>query len=98
LTVGREPFEGLMLPHGLVALDQAADLRRQHEKAAIDPAAVTGRFLEEADDLVFRERQRAEATRRLGAGHRRVPPRSAVKLDRRANVDVANAVTVSQAE
>ena len=41
LMLGREPLERLVLPKRSIAVDVVEDLRGEHEKAAIDPPAVT---------------------------------------------------------
>ena len=54
LAVRGEPFHRLAFPDGRIALDIVADLGRQHEEAAVDPAAVAERlFLEPGDPIAL---------------------------------------------
>ena len=98
LPLPGELLHRLALPHRGVALDVVADLGREHEVAAVDPAAVALRLLLEAVHLVVGDLQRPEAPGRLHPGHRRLEPGVAVLSDRAADVDVAHAVAVRAAE
>ncbi|SCM79274.1 hypothetical protein KL86PLE_90320 [uncultured Pleomorphomonas sp.] len=98
LPLRRQPFERLGLPDGVVALDQVEDARLAHEEAAVDPAAVAARLLDEALHLAAGDFERAEAPRRLDRRHGRQGILPAMKSDKGVDIDIAHAIAVGQAE
>ena len=52
VVVLREPLHRLALPDRVVAVDEIADLGREQEEAAVDPAAIALRLLREGRDPV----------------------------------------------
>src|SRR6185437_8730357 len=98
LAFGGEPLHRFALPDGRVALDVIADLRRQHEKAAVYPGAVADRlFLKAADDVAF-EADCTVAPRRLCCRHGSQAVLSIVKFYCLANVHVTDPVAVGDAK
>src|SRR5690606_18069083 len=65
---------------------------------AVDPAAVACRLFLEESDAVALVSDRAVASRWLSGGHRRQTVLRAVQFDGGGDVDVTDAVTVSQAK
>src|SRR5271166_5510124 len=98
LAIVREPLERLPLPHRVVAVDVVADLRVEHEKAAVDPAAVADRLLPKAEHARAVRLERPEPARRLRRGDGGEAPLPLMQRDRRLHVDVADAVAISDAE
>lgn len=93
-----QALHGFTLPDGGVAVDVVDDLGGEDEEAAVDPGAVpVGLFLE-AGDLGFREIECAKATGWLGGGQGGQFALFPVEGDQGADVDVADAVTVGEAE
>jgi hypothetical protein len=76
----------LLFPDRRVVLDVATDLRREDEKAAIDPAAAADRFLLETRHPVALIVDRSEAAGRLGRRHRSEAALSAMQIDRSADI------------
>src|SRR5664279_1403678 len=96
--VTRAPAHRALLPDGVRAVDVAPDVGRQHEEAAVGPAAVAARLLLELAHARALDVERAEATRRLHGGDRRAGPLFAMEGHERRDVDVGEAVAVGEAE
>ena len=81
-------------------MDVVQHLRLEHEEAAVDPAAVAFWLLVERPDLrlLRAERHRPETARRLDRRQRGEDALLAVERDQLADVDVADAVAVREAE
>src|SRR6478736_5081972 len=86
----------LGLPGRVVGVDQVDAARRQHEEAAVDPAAVATRLFREATYDLAVQGQRAVASRRLDRGDRGEPAVLAMKARQGADVDVGHAVAVGE--
>src|SRR4051812_48076581 len=97
LVLLRQALERLVLPGRVVAFDVVADLWRQHEEAAVDPAALA-RLLLEAADPVATEVDRAPAPARLNRRHRGEGALPAVEGQQLAQVDVGHSVAVGEEE
>ena len=92
-------FERLALPDGLIVGDQIEHLRRQHEEAAIDHAAVSLRLLFEGRHAVVgMDVQRTETAGRIHGCQGCLTPVGSMETDQFTHVHVANAVTVGEAE
>src|ERR1035438_8258989 len=68
LAFGGERAHRGLLPHGLRPLEVAGDLGREHEEAAVGPAAVAARLLLEPACAIAVDVERAEAARWLHCG------------------------------
>src|SRR5579885_1557819 len=98
LPHGGETDDGRAFPGTVIALNQVEAARRQHEVAAVDEAAVAARLLDEGGDRVAVAFQRAVAPRRAHRGDGGELAVAEVEVDRRADVEIADAVAVSEAE
>src|SRR5262245_32679298 len=98
LTVSGEPLHRLALPDRCIAGDVLADDGGQHEKAAVDPAAVPGRLLLEPRYTVALETYRPEAPGRLRRRHRRQPARLPVQLNDLPDVHIPDTVSIGDTE
>src|SRR3954468_22593270 len=96
VALTRERLHRLSLPDGLVAGDVVEHLRLENEEAAVDSGAVALRLLLEGGDLglVFADRDRAEAPRRLHRGERGQHVLRAVEIEQRWHVQRGEAVAV----
>ena len=98
--VDRQLLHGPAFPDGVGALDQVHHLALEHEKTAVDPGAITPRFLFESGHprVVPTQREGAKPPRWLHRGDRRKCPLCAVKCDQARDVDIADAVAISAAK
>src|SRR5258708_23928783 len=92
LLLGGQPFDGLTLPLGPVALDVVDRPRRQHEEASAHPRPVALGLLAEPDDTVAAHREGSEATRRLHGGDRGERTLRAMERHEPADVYLGHAV------
>lgn len=99
-TVAREADERLLLPHRIIALDVIEHLGLQHKEPAVNlRRAVVGLFADVADRVIAgRQCKRTEASEWLHSGERSMAPLRMMVSDERANVNVAHAIVVRQAE
>src|SRR5215213_6894851 len=81
LALGGEIIHRLFFPNRRIAFDIAADLGRQHEKTAIDPAAIAARLLLESRDARALIIDGAEAAGWLGRGDGGEAALAAMKSD-----------------
>src|SRR6185437_762031 len=98
LPHGCQADDGRAFKAAVVAVDKIENARRQNEKAAVDHAAVAGRFLGERYHLIPVTFERAVAA---GWPHRRDRSQLAVTtvvLDGRANIDITDAVAIGEAK
>ena len=93
-----ELLDGLALEHLAVVGDGVDDLGREHEEAAVDPAAFVGGFFLEGVDLRVLEAEGAEAGDGLDAGEGGQLAVLLVEGDGGGDVDVGHAVAVGHAE
>src|SRR6185503_8795506 len=84
-----EPDDRRTFPRAVVAIDQLEAAWRQHEIAAVNEAAVTWRLFDEGFDGIAVSLQRAVTSRRAHRSDGRKPAVGQVKIDRRADIEVA---------
>ena len=95
----RQALQGFTFPQRLVAIDQVDHLGREHEKPAVDHAAVTlGLLVERCDPIVTANVQRAKPPQRIGRRDRRQQAMRPMKFDQMAKIDITHAVAIGQAE
>lgn len=93
-----QALHGFALPDGGVAIDVVDDLGGEDEEAAVDPGAVAVGLFLEAGDLGFRQVEGAKAAGGLGGGQGGQFALFTVEGDQGGDIDVADAVTVGEAE
>src|SRR6476620_10471002 len=98
LTILGEIGHRFFFPNCCVALDVAAHLGRQHEKSAVDKAAVSARLFLKARDPVTLKIDGAKPARWLGCGDRRKSSFAAVESNACGYVDIRDAVAIGQAK
>lgn len=82
----------------MIAFNQLQAARREHEEAAVDQATVAAGFLGEAGDPIAVALQCPIATRWANSGNRGPLAMIPVEGDQGTDVDVAQAIAVSEAE
>src|SRR5437870_3374551 len=82
----------------MVACDEIDAGRRQHEKSAVDDGAVAARLFGKGGDRIAGALQRAISARRGDGADGCKLAVPVMKLDRRLDVDVAEAVAIGEAE
>jgi uncharacterized protein YcsI (UPF0317 family) len=98
LPFGGKAGQRFFFPDRRIPCNPVQHTRRQHEKAAVDPAPVAARFFLKSVDAVALGNQRAIAARRLNRSDRGVAAMIAMKLYECADVDIGQAIAVGQAE
>src|SRR5262245_53136146 len=98
LSIRGQPFQRLAFPVGRVALDEFQHRGFQDKEAAVDPALARLRLLIEFHDAIAVEHEPAVASGRAHGSDRRQTLVLAMELQQLPDIDVADAVTVSQHE
>ena len=91
-----EFFERCALPGCGVAVDEIDDGRVKHEKAAVDQGLISRGLFDEPLHLIFVDLQCAIAPRRCDGGYCGAAAMAFVKCHQLANVDIRQAVAVSE--
>ena len=81
-----------------IALNGIQHSRRQHEKSAIDPAAIAQWFLLKTSHPFLLQLQGAEAPWRQNGSHGRQPGLRSMESDQRRHVHVSYAIAIGKAE
>src|SRR5579885_263363 len=98
LTHGGKTDNRRTLPARLVALDEIEHARGEHEEAAVDQSPIAARLLDEGGYRVSLTLDGAVASRRPYCGDRRQSAVAKMKFDLRADIEIAQAVAIGEAE
>src|SRR5690606_30238130 len=91
LIIARQVFHRLAFPDGFITRDIREYSRFEYEETAVNPAAVSGLFVERDDGFAFQPEQ-SETARRLRGGDGGELFLRAMKLDGRRNIHIAHAI------
>ena len=91
-AIARKALEQLLFKDRRIAFDPVKYRRRQHEKAAVDRAAIACGLFDKGRNPVALPVERAEAARRHYRRHGRSLAMGAVKSDRGGDMDIAETV------
>ena len=93
-----DPGQAVLLPDGVITLDQIQHLRFEHEETAIDPGAVSpGFFIERQHPTPF-EGKGSKAARGLHSGERGPASLGAMKSKGGTDIHIGYAISIGGAE
>ena len=96
LSAGSQLLQRLLFPYCGISVDIVENAGFKNKETAIDPCAVTRRFLLKAFDCPVVDLQGTEATRRLDRRDCCLPTGRVVVSDQCRDIDIGNAVPVGQ--
>src|SRR4029079_16399189 len=94
----RQLFQRFAFPDGEVAGNQVDGPGTDDKKAAVDPAAISQRFLGEPRHGGILQLETTEASGRTDSGHRRKLAMRMMKIDELPDVDISNAIAIGKTE
>src|SRR6185369_9433157 len=92
----RQLFQRFAFPDGEVAGNQVDGPGTDDKKAAVDPAAISQRFLGEPRHGGILQLETTEASGRTDSGHRRKLAMRMMKIDELPDVDISNAIAIGK--
>src|SRR5690606_10088845 len=98
LTFLRQGPHGVLLPGGVITLDEIDDARLEHKEPAIDPAAVAQRLFLAPLHTGAITVHGTESSGRLHGRDGGKTAMLAMKRDQFANVDIGNTIAIGEAE